>query len=429
MLGGRRGETWGAETMSDKPESTPDSSRTPVDHARGATDERLQAERKQADRLLHQKIERREEKTDESLDMARKQADHTAEHAREQAKQLAVQPAQEAVALEAALDRAEENGHIPQIARQAIEEARTLAADAVQAEREKALAAVEEISDATQEAIEAERERADLETSHEREARRRIFQEVLSRERTDTDNALAHERSSADKVLRYRDEVLAMVSHDLRNLVNAIGLKAALLNQSFPEAPPRLKRLTEDIALATKIIARWADDLVDLATIDEGMLTIRIERHDPRELIEAALQTFSPAASAKGISMKTDVPEKSPRVLCDRDRIVQVLSNLLDNALKFTPQEGSIQVRLEVVEDGLRFSVSDTGPGIAEQDLPRIFDRFWHRSKGSMRSSGLGLFICKQLIERHDGKIWVESKPGCGTTVFFALPADRHASE
>ena len=131
------------------------------------------------------------------------------------------------------------------------------------------------------------------------------------------------------------------------------------------------------------------------------------------------LELFSNVAISKHIRLQLDVNDPGLAIDADRDRVLQVLSNLIGNALKFTPQGGAVTISMERRQDLARFAVSDTGPGIAESDVPKLFGRFW---KGAAAGTGLGLSIAKRIVDAHGGRIWVESRPGEGATFLFELP-------
>jgi two-component system CheB/CheR fusion protein len=137
---------------------------------------------------------------------------------------------------------------------------------------------------------------------------------------------------------------------------------------------------------------------------------------------------MEPRALAKGIQLDVEIPAKVPHILCDKDRIIQVLWNLIGNAIKFTQEAGSVSLRVLPESDFVRFTVSDTGPGIDPKDLPKMFDRFWQAKQTASLGSGLGLSIAKGIVDIHGGKIWVESKLGCGSQFHFTVPVAQVAS-
>jgi signal transduction histidine kinase len=143
-----------------------------------------------------------------------------------------------------------------------------------------------------------------------------------------------------------------------------------------------------------------------------------------RQLVDEAAADATALATAAGVDMVVEVPTTLPPVLADPDRIVQVLTNLVGNAVKFTPREGKVTLRVAEADDNeIAFAVCDSGRGIAAQDLPHVFERYWQARPGDKIGSGLGLAICKALVELAGGRIWVVSAPSRGTTVTFTLPA------
>jgi signal transduction histidine kinase len=149
---------------------------------------------------------------------------------------------------------------------------------------------------------------------------------------------------------------------------------------------------------------------------------VALRPEDAILLVRETVEAFQPAAAAKGISLDSDVARDSLLARFDHERILQVLANLLSNAIKFTPEGGRISIRVEPAQEEVRFSVTDTGPGITEESLGRIFERFWQVRASDKRGLGLGLYISKCIVEAHGGRIWAESKPGAGSSFFFTLP-------
>jgi signal transduction histidine kinase len=132
-----------------------------------------------------------------------------------------------------------------------------------------------------------------------------------------------------------------------------------------------------------------------------------------------------PLAAGRSIHLESGVDAGLPRALFDSARILQVISNLVGNAVKFTPMQGRVSIRCERATDEVRFAITDTGPGIPPEQLPHIFGRFWQANARDRRGVGLGLPIAKGIVEAHGGRIWVESKPGAGSTFYFTLPVAR----
>jgi signal transduction histidine kinase len=258
----------------------------------------------------------------------------------------------------------------------------------------------------------------------ERDVRRLRLTALLALEREHTDQNLVDERRRSDAAIRSRDDFLAMASHDLRNMVGVIAMSASsLLAKRDDAVHAAVERDAHRIHRYTTRMARLIGDLLDIVSIDAGRLAIEPSRHDVMDLIRETEDAFRPLAADKRISFSADVKNGSVIARYDDERILQVLGNLLGNALKFTPDGGRIDLRVEPLDDEVRFVVSDTGPGIASDKLEAIFERFWQASPKSVRTGlGLGLHISKCIVEAHGGKIWAESHAGEGATVSFTLP-------
>lgn len=237
-----------------------------------------------------------------------------------------------------------------------------------------------------------------------------------------------HERlqllDEAKRAIRSRDDMLATVSHDLRNPLSTIAMIASLMfaAPATDEEGRRLHRHAAKLDRAVKRMEHLIRDLLDLASIESGHLSINPKPTQLLPLINEGLDALQPAAQAKRLKLTGELPEASSLVFCDRERVLQVLTNIVGNAIKFTPEGGSILIRCARRSQEVCVSVTDTGAGIAEADLPRVFDRFWQARSTDRAGTGLGLAICKGIVERHQGKIWAESQFGAGTTFFFTLP-------
>jgi PAS domain S-box-containing protein len=247
-------------------------------------------------------------------------------------------------------------------------------------------------------------------------------EELARRAALAVDNARLYEEAQAAS--RVREEILAVVSHDLRTPLSTIEMGTAqLLGQSSSAGQSAAtSRVAERIARASSRMNRLIRDLLDFSSIAAGRLRIELADHDARGLVTEAVEMLQPVAIEKGIQLAAEAGSAPVQVRCDRERLLQVFSNLIGNALKFTGEGGAIIVRSEPERDRVVFSVSDTGPGIAEEDLAHIFDRYWQGKRKSRDSVGLGLAIAQGIVQSHDGTIWVESKVGHGTTFFVALP-------
>jgi signal transduction histidine kinase len=268
----------------------------------------------------------------------------------------------------------------------------------------------------TDEAIEAERLRADAATERGRshyQASAKSSAELLSQEQE------RHQNTKA--ALTTREEFLAIVSHDLRNPLNNISMAA----QNLLEEPKDVKELASSINRSAGEMLGLIQDLLDVERIAIGKLTLHIEQHDVSEIIKEAVEQLQGAAASKGVTLAAEPQDVCGYVVCDRSRVMQVLSNLIGNAIKFTPAKGQICVscqRTGPEGQKVQISVSDTGEGIAPEKIKTIFERFSQIHNQDRRGIGLGLYIARMMVEEHPGRIWVESKLGEGSTFHFTLP-------
>lgn len=269
-----------------------------------------------------------------------------------------------------------------------------------------------------------ERATSDEKLQDEREARRRALAKLLRLERETTDQHLLTERGLSDDAVAARDDFLAMVSHDLRTLLGGIAMRAAMLirDASEDEAGQKVRKNAGSIQHFTARMNRLIGDLLDVASIEAGKLQVQPRPEDAIRLVRETVEAFQPTASAKSLTLDADVARDSLLARFDHERILQVLANLLSNAIKFTPEGGRVSIRVEPVDEEVRFSVTDTGSGIAEDNLVRVFERLWQVLGSDKRGLGLGLYISKCIVEAHGGRIWAESKTGAGSTFFFTLP-------
>ncbi|MFI5227546.1 MAG: ATP-binding protein [Gemmatimonadales bacterium] len=224
---------------------------------------------------------------------------------------------------------------------------------------------------------------------------------------------------------RARDEVLGVVSHDLRNPISAISMCARVLRENPPSDEPARAALLATIEESTTWVNRLIADLLDVANIERGKLSLEVAPHEAAQLALQALHMFDVEAREQGITLEARLATNLPIVAADGARIVQVLGNLVRNAIKFTPEGGRVTIGADAQRGGVVFSVSDTGPGIAPERQARIFDRYWQSSNGARaRGSGLGLSIAKGIVEAHGGRLGVESVAGRGSVFAFNLPEE-----
>jgi PAS domain S-box-containing protein len=219
-----------------------------------------------------------------------------------------------------------------------------------------------------------------------------------------------------------RDQVLGIVAHDLRNPLSTILLNTAALTCHGPDADRRSQKRTEAIHRAATRMNRLIQDLLDVAVMESGQLTIQPAQLAARDLIVGAVDMQRPLASSSSLELRVDIDHDLPDIWGDRDRLLQVFENLIGNAIKFTKAGGCITVGAASRDHQVIFRVADTGSGIAPENLPRVFDRFWQATTANRQGAGLGLPITKGIVEAHGGHIWVESTPSRGTTFSFTIP-------
>lgn len=224
---------------------------------------------------------------------------------------------------------------------------------------------------------------------------------------------------TATRAAAAHKELLAIVSHDLRTPLNAIVLGAGLLRETR-----RGDRHVEIIANAAERMQHLIEELVDVARIETGAVQLRTERFEVDRALALSIGLFTDAARQRSVRLRA---ASSVAWVCgDRERILQVLSNLISNALRFVSPGGVIDVTAARTGDRVRFSVADTGPGILDEDAAHVFDRHWRGAAGEQPAGlGLGLFICKGLVEAHRGRIGLDTCVGKGATFWFELPAAR----
>jgi PAS domain S-box-containing protein len=231
----------------------------------------------------------------------------------------------------------------------------------------------------------------------------------------------------AEQATRARDDVLAVVAHDLRNPLNTVTMAISLMLETTPLERTQERRQQEIVRRAADRMNRMIQDLLDVKRMESGHLTIDAKPESADVLVNDTIEMLRPLASGSSIVMEANVADNLPAVLADSARIQQVLSNLVGNAVKFTPRQGRIMVAADRLDEEVRFAVIDTGPGIPPEQVPHIFGRFWQARSSDHRGIGLGLAIAKGIVEAHRGRIWVESQVGVGSTFYFTLPTTADA--
>ena len=363
---------------------------------RERTNESLRTEREKTDHAVRAKQEDVAKHADAVVDRARDNADEVLSLARENADAV----------LEIAREKADECGVEPKAA---IIEERALADDALRDERHG----------------------ADETLRLEREEYARTLVRFLPLERESTDRYLLTERNRSDDALANRDDFLAIVAHDLRDLIGGVVTSSALLAKRAPrnEEGAGILAETNRIERYAARMNRLIGDLVDVASIDAGKLAVTPATGDLAILISEAVDTFCATASAKGVSLETRIDAAPLLTSFDHQRILQVLANLISNSLKFTPRGGTITIGGEQEGGGVRLFVRDTGSGIPDHALERIFERFSQVGTSDRRGLGLGLYISRCIVEAHGGRIWAESQAGEGSEISFILPTAKRSSQ
>jgi PAS domain S-box-containing protein len=235
------------------------------------------------------------------------------------------------------------------------------------------------------------------------------------------DNARLHD--SIRSSLRARDEMVGVVSHDLRNPVAAVKMLSRTLLREPDLGGISARETIELIAQAAEQMDALIRDLLEVNRLDSGKLLISPVSVDPSALLTDSLQTLRPLVDEKGMKLDLQMETRLQKVMADPERIQQTLSNLVGNSIKFSSTGSKIVVIARSDSEGVVISVVDNGKGIAADQLPRAFDRYWQSSRTDRQGAGLGLAIAKGIIESHGGRIWIESTPGKGTTVSFTLPS------
>lgn len=225
----------------------------------------------------------------------------------------------------------------------------------------------------------------------------------------------------ARRATRARDDVLGIVSHELRNPLSAIAMCSRVLADTPPADAGARREMAETIHESASWMSRMIQDLLDVSAIEAGVLSVVREDAEVGRLVARAADLFMRAATARDIALAVSGDAGHAVVRADPERISQAVANLIGNAIKFTPSGGRVGVTIVARDDDAVISVEDTGYGIAEADLAHIFDRYWH-AKSARGGAGLGLAIVRGIVEAHDGRIEVESTPGVGSRFSLIFP-------
>jgi signal transduction histidine kinase len=345
---------------------------------REQTDQSLRVERAKTDRELERKLASLENNSDEVLGRAQARADEVLKVARARADTLG--------------------------------EGESAAVQSERGAEDRALA-LERNADAAQLTV-------------EREEQERALRQLLKFEREVTDKDLHLERLGADVALQTRDEFLGMVSHDLRAMLGGIALSTSLLIKETPDEPggQKVVRRAEAIQRFTARMNRLIGDLLDVVSIDSGQLRVTMVPNDVASLLSDAVEAVHLHAQTKQVQVSVVEPSAPLFARCDAERILQVLVNLVSNAIKFTGEGGKVELRAERVGQQIKVSVADNGSGIPAEHVGAIFDRFRQVNRFDRRGHGLGLHIAQCIAQAHGGRISVDSIVGRGSTFHFTLP-------
>ena len=230
-------------------------------------------------------------------------------------------------------------------------------------------------------------------------------------------------RDAADAALTDREELLAVFGHDMRSLMSVLSLNAEMAASDSPTGAEGLESFHRTVRQMDRLIS----NVLDLARLRAGKFSVVLDKRNASEIVGEAVGVFRPLASARSVSLETRLPQRELPIRVDSDRIFQVLSNLFSNAIKVTPRGGQISVSAARRDRQVEIAVHDTGRGIPETDLHRLFNPFCQLGRGDRKGLGLGLFISKSIVQAHGGTIWAESRVGSGSTFFFTVPAARES--
>jgi signal transduction histidine kinase len=250
-----------------------------------------------------------------------------------------------------------------------------------------------------------------------------LVEDLARRAALAVDNALLY--GEAQRATRARDDMLAIVSHDLRNPLNTIHMSTSFLldiletpGATTPPIIPQLQLMKRATGRANALI----QDLLDISRIESGTLAVEDAPTSAAALLADAVLDLEPLVASKGLRFESEWQGDDVQVSADRGRIAQVFSNLVGNAIKFTPKGGFVRVTGKRRDNYVDFVVADSGIGVAPENVPHLFDRFWKATKASRSGAGLGLSIVKGIVASHGGSVSVESEPGAGTSFCFSLP-------
>jgi signal transduction histidine kinase len=252
-----------------------------------------------------------------------------------------------------------------------------------------------------------------------------VLRDVTERKRLEETYRRLYEE--AQRAVAARDDVLSFVSHDLGNPLAAIRIATAVLLKRMDANDPDGRHVA-GIREAVEQAQRLIRDLLDIQKLEAGKLVLSPGRIDIDPLIDETIHALRPLIDEKNLRIARESSGDIPKVLADADRVTQIISNLVGNALKFSPQNGTVTVMSSHVGNEVVVGIRDEGPGIQAEHIPHIFDRYWQAKHSGKVGHGIGLSIVQAMVKAHGGRVWAESTFGEGSTFYFALPVETSAS-
>jgi PAS domain S-box-containing protein len=257
----------------------------------------------------------------------------------------------------------------------------------------------------------------------------KIFLYTIISDITDTkkmQSELVRARMEAEIANKAKSEFLASMSHELRTPLNSIiGFSDMLLTQNFGPLNEKQMRYVNNISVSGGHLLKLINDILDLSKIEAGKMELHVEKLSISSSVSEVKALLTPLASKKNIQIMNTVDEKLATIKADRTKFKQILYNLMDNAIKFTPEGGNVTVDARIADAGAEITVMDTGIGISEEESRKVFQPFTQLENSEIRTqtgTGLGLSLVKKFVEMHEGRIWVESKSGEGSKFIFTIP-------
>jgi signal transduction histidine kinase len=225
--------------------------------------------------------------------------------------------------------------------------------------------------------------------------------------------------AASENDVAVRESLIHTFSHELRTLLNAMTVNTAV----FLKREGKTREKTgANIQLTVQRMERLLTNMIELARLNRGKLNVVPRPHDAAALVEEAVETFGPLARSRSVSLNLKLEDLPLAASIDHDRVFQVLANLLTNAIDVSREDGKVAVRATRSGNLVQVAVADTGPGIEEKELPRVFEQYRQLDRKNARGLGLGLYISKSIVNAHGGEIWAASRPGAGSTFTFTVP-------